>query len=224
MSLLADARDTLLFRIDAERIKRFGWAHLALGLIFTWIVGIGRWYDDEKAIDLQQLGVGSLLYVFVLALVIWIFGKGIANRRNWRYFTVLVYVTLTAPPAIIYALPVEKFFELDIAVKINLWFLAFVAAWRVALLVRLYAVLGEMNRLQTAICATLPVSLIIFIISSAGFANQIVNAMGGLRKDEPQNVDFLTRISGTAFLLSIAVGTTAFILWIAEQVKARKSK
>lgn len=117
----------------------------------------------------------------------------------------------------------KKFFEPDIAVKINLWFLAFVAAWRVALLIRLYAVLGEMNRLQTAECSTLPVSLIIFIISSAGFANQIVNAMGGLRKDEPQNVDFLTRISGTAFLLSIVVGTTAFVLWIAEQVKARKS-
>ncbi len=43
-------------------------------------------------------------------------------------------VCLTAPPALLYAIPVERFFDAATARNINTGFLAFVAAWRVALL------------------------------------------------------------------------------------------
>ncbi len=43
-------------------------------------------------------------------------------------------MSLTSPPAILYAIPVEKLTSLDNARELNVWFLATVASWRVALL------------------------------------------------------------------------------------------
>jgi hypothetical protein len=50
-----------------------------------------------------------------------------------RYERVLTFVTLTAPPALLYAIPVERFMALQDAQITNFWFLAIVALWRVAL-------------------------------------------------------------------------------------------
>ena len=47
----------------------------------------------------------------------------------------LIFVTLTSLPALLYAIPVEKFMALEYAQTANVLFLAVVASWRVALLI-----------------------------------------------------------------------------------------
>lgn len=83
----------LSFRATAEDYARFGAQHLRLALLLTWLVGMGRWWDDPRANMVQKLGVGSLLYVLFLALVI--YGVTLPLRpRRWSYVHVLTFVPL----------------------------------------------------------------------------------------------------------------------------------
>src|SRR5688572_27222895 len=123
----------LTFRLTSEELLQFGWQHLALGMLITWIVGMVRWWDDQGASILQHLGIGSVIYIFILSLILW-FEVVLLRTRNWSYINVLTFVAMTSPPAIIYAIPVEKFLSLERAQFVNLIFLLIVATWRVALL------------------------------------------------------------------------------------------
>src|SRR5215211_6002255 len=97
----------LTFKITREEIFQFNWRHFIIGLIGTWIVGIGRYWDDEGASRLQHLGLGSVIYIFLLAIFIWLIIKPFFVK-NWNYFTVLTFISLTSFPAILYAIPVER--------------------------------------------------------------------------------------------------------------------
>ena len=46
--------------LTREEMLRFGWAHFAFGLICTWIVGVGRYWDHPSAAPWQYAGLGSL--------------------------------------------------------------------------------------------------------------------------------------------------------------------
>lgn len=122
----------LTFRATREDYESLGRRHLIAGLIVCWIVGAGRYWDDSRATLLQHTGVGSVIYVFVLAAVLWVIAKPAAPQR-FSYPGILTFITLTSPPAALYALPVEKWMTLKDANQMNLQFLGVVALWRVLL-------------------------------------------------------------------------------------------
>ena len=62
----------LSFRLGEEEWKCLEWKHLALGMACTWIAGIGRHWDDERAGLIQKSGLGSLAYVLLLGLFLWL--------------------------------------------------------------------------------------------------------------------------------------------------------
>ncbi|HWN11147.1 MAG TPA: hypothetical protein VNO50_18050 [Pyrinomonadaceae bacterium] len=62
----------LTFRLTREEFLHFNYRHLAFGIACTWLVGIGRWWDDPGAHLLQHLGIGSIVYIFLLALLLWL--------------------------------------------------------------------------------------------------------------------------------------------------------
>src|SRR5689334_11993983 len=107
--VIATAARVLTFRATRNELRSFDRRHLFLGFLLTWLVGMGRWWEDPRAGLLQHLGVGSLVYVVILSLFLWLIIKPLAVRT--RYVTVLTYVTLTAPPAILYALPVRSWLD-----------------------------------------------------------------------------------------------------------------
>src|SRR5690554_2060939 len=119
----------LTFKLTREEMLQFSKSHFIAGLIGTWIVGMGRYWDDSGASLLQHLGLGSVIYIFVLAGFIWLILKPF-QVDNWNYFTVLTFIGLTSFPAIFYAIPVELYFSIETANSMNVWFLAIVAAWR----------------------------------------------------------------------------------------------
>ena len=112
---------------------RFNTKHFIAGLFGTWLVGMGRYWDDEGASLLQHLGLGSVIYIFVLAAFIWLIIKPFFVE-DWNYFTVVTFIGLTSFPAILYAIPVEKFVGIGTATTMNVWFLITVASWRLCLL------------------------------------------------------------------------------------------
>src|ERR671913_2320544 len=131
--MLKDILKLLALRISREEILQFSWKHFIVGLTGTWIVGIGRYWDDEAASMLQHLGLGSVLYIFLLALFIWLIIKPFLIDQ-WSYVTVLTFISLTSFPALFYAIPVERIYSIETANTMNVWFLAIVAAWRLCML------------------------------------------------------------------------------------------
>ncbi len=85
-----------IIRLLSLRLSRAGYASLdgsalAVGLIGTWLAGMGRYWDNPQAELLQKLGFGSVLYVFALAALLWLIGLPL-RIAGWRYRTI---VTLT---------------------------------------------------------------------------------------------------------------------------------
>jgi hypothetical protein len=173
----------LTFRGPDAGIQEQWKAHLAVGLLFTWFAGIGRYWDNPKAHLWQHLGFGSVVYVFVLALIIWAFIAPL-RPRDWAYRNVLVFITLTAPPALLYAIPVEKFLSLSTAQDINVWFLAVVALWRVVLLVLFLKRTAGLSGPQIAVAAFLPLTVIVTALAALNLEHVVFEIMAGLREEQ----------------------------------------
>jgi hypothetical protein len=155
----------LTFRLSRADFLALDHKHLVVALLCTWVVGIGRWWDDPRASLLQHAGLGSLVYACILAAVLWLVVLPL-KPRDWTYLRVLTLVAMTAPPGILDAIPVERLFSLRTAGHVNLWFLAAVAAWRVALLVHFLIRFPLIGWVRALLCASLPVTAIVTAVSA----------------------------------------------------------
>jgi hypothetical protein len=158
-SIIATDLRLLTFRSTREELMRLNRGHLIFGLLCAWIVGVGRYWDNPRVHLLQHLGIGSVIYVFVLALFLWLLTWPL-KPHGWSYFRVCTFIALVSPPAILYAVPVEKFLNLETANTVNAWFLFIVAAWRVALLVFFLRRFGLLEWFSVVLATLLPMALI----------------------------------------------------------------
>jgi hypothetical protein len=175
----------LTFRARRETYAEFDRRHLVFGLVATWIVGMGRWWDDPGAHLVQKLGLGSVVYVFALATVLWLFLLPLrTGPLPWRH--VLTLVTLTAPPAAIYAIPVERWMSVEDAIGVNMGFLAVVASWRVAIVVVwMRRALGFLWR-DIAAGLFVPLAGVAWTIAAVNPERaNVIEIMGGVRPPTP---------------------------------------
>ena len=217
--VVATAARLLTFRLTAGEFRGFRPAHLYFGLACTWAVGVGRWWDDPRAGLLQHLGVGSVVYVFILTALLWVVARPLGPRR-WSYRHALTFVALTSPPAVLYAVPVEMLFGLGTARGLNLLFLCVVASWRVGLLVfylRRHAGLGLP---AAAVTTLLPIVAIICTLAVLNLEKAAFAAMGGLRGEPTANdsaYGFLTLLALLSFtLLPVLLVIYAVVWWRAH--------
>src|SRR5687768_8039418 len=101
LGVVTAAARLLTFRLSHDDYLRLDRRHLGFGLATTWLAGIGRYWDHPDAHLLQYAGLGSVVYVVVLSLFLWLLIWPL-RPANWRYERVLTFVTLTAPPALLY--------------------------------------------------------------------------------------------------------------------------
>jgi hypothetical protein len=180
MQILKDIIQLLTFRLNREAMLHFNYKHLLVGVIGTWIVGMGRYWDDPGAKVLQHLGLGSVIYIFVLSAFIWLIVLPF-KVEQWSYKTVLTFISLTSFPAIFYAIPVERYYSLELANLINVRFLAVVALWRLLLL---FFFLSRFTRLSQGNIFTItlmPICLIIATLTILNLHRVVFNIMGGNR-------------------------------------------
>jgi len=187
-----------------EEMLQFNKTHFIAGFVATWIVGIGRYWDDSGASILQHLGLGSVIYIFVLAGFIWLIVKPF-QVDNWNYFTVLTFIGLTSFPAIFYAIPVELYFSIETANTMNVWFLAIVAAWRLGLL---YYFLKHFTRLSAGNILTvtlMPICLIISTLTVLNLHRVVFEIMGGVRNANPHDSSYLVLmlLTGVSIILTL---------------------
>lgn len=169
-------------RATPEEVRVFGDRELAVGALACWVVGIGRCWDDPRAQFLQRLGLGSVAYPFVLGALLWLLFWP-WRIPHWRYKALVAYIALCAPPAILYAVPVEMFLSRDSALIYNSAALAIVAFWRVALLHRYFRVGAGLGGFTALVATVLPVAAIVIGMAMINVSTGVFAAMGGFRGD-----------------------------------------
>jgi hypothetical protein len=216
--VIATAARVLTFRATGDELRGLDRRHLVLGLVLTWLVGIGRWWEDPHAGVLQHLGVGSLLYVVVLSFFLWLIIRPLSARTH--YLNTLTYITLTAPPAILYAIPVRSWFDLAVGQQIRLWFLAIVAIWRVALWARYLIVSVELSPPAAFIVTLFPLTLIVVTLSALNLERVVFDLMGG----RPEEATVNDAAYGVLLFLSLVSVLLLVPLGIAYGVLAIRSR
>lgn len=185
-SILRTTWRVLTFRATPAELHALDGRHFAFGLVCTWLVGIGRYWDDPRADALQHCGAGSVVYVFVLALLLFLVTWGIVPCEA-SYRRILTFVTLTSPPAALYAIPVERFTSVAVASTINAWFLALVALWRVSLWLGYLRRAARCNGVEAAVAGLLPLTVVVTVLTLLSLEHVTFDRMGGLRDPTPND-------------------------------------
>lgn len=182
-TLLREELRLLTFRSVSSAVPAHWLAFLLFGLFFTWLAGVGRYWDNPRAHLWQTLGLGSVVYVFVLAFIIWAMLRAL-RPKNWSYLNVLIFITLTSPPAVLYAIPVERFMTPEAAVSANIWFLAIVATWRLALYAVFLRRTAGLSVVGVIVGTLLPIVMIVVTLAVLNLEHVVFNIMGGIRPEE----------------------------------------
>ncbi len=219
--LFKDQFDLLFFKPFKPATDTHPWHYLIFGLATAWLAGIGRYYDNPKAHLWQHLGLGSVGYCFILAAIVFVLLHPL-KPRNWSYKNVLVFVSFTSLPALLYAIPVERFTSLALAQQLNVGFLAVVAAWRVILFFLFLNRAAGLKHYQIVVAALLPIVFIITILSILNLEHAVFKIMAGLK-----DADKTANDTAYAFLLLLTLGSyilLPFLLvgYIVAIVQARK--
>lgn len=175
--LLRTALRVLFFRASTEELASLDRRHLALGLVASALAGIGRFWDNPGVSVLAHGGGWSVLHVFIVAAVF------VAVARLVRVKTVtttgiLTLVTLSAPPAALFAIPVERFLDPVSARFANLGFLLIVSTWRVALVAWYFTRVGELRAFEATVVALFPVTGVFAALSGRMGVDPLLGIMG----------------------------------------------
>ena len=224
MNLIKTILRLLTFKLTRDEMLQFNQKHFIAGLIGTWIVGMGRYWDDEGASLLQHLGLGSVIYIFVLAAFIWLIIKPFFVE-NWSYFTVVTFIGLTSFPAILYAIPVEKIVTISAANSINVWFLAIVAIWRLILLNYFLKRFTKLSYGNIITVTLMPICLIITTLTALNLHRVVFDLMGGLRDPNAHDDSYfiLILLTGISVILTIPL-LLAYGIGIYNSYKERQVK
>ncbi len=213
----------LAFKPVRPDLARYGNYYLALGLLTAWLAGIGRYWDNPRADLWQYAGLGSLAYVFILSLVLWLLIKPL-RPDNWSYKSVLIFVGMTSPPAILYAIPVEKYFSLETAQIINVWFLAVVAVWRVVLLFLYLMRSAKLGGFTVVVAALLPLVIIVSLLTMLNLEHVVFRIMAGLTEDEKSANDAAYTILVLITYFSVLASPVLFLSYLVIAYQRWKSR
>lgn len=194
----------IFFRFTKKEIHSFTQKHLIIGLTGTWLAGIGRYWDHPDAELLQYAGLGSVIYIFILAMLIYLIVLPY-KLKEWDYFKVLTFISLTSFPAILYAIPVEQFMSMNYAASINAWFLGIVAFWRLALLFRFLKVFDNLKWHNVSFIALFPMCLLIVTLTILNLEKAVFNIMGGLRQTTGREKAYDVLLSLTFFSMILII-------------------
>jgi hypothetical protein len=223
--ILADEFRLLSFRRPSEAMQRQWKGYLMFGLAFTWLAGVGRYWDNPRAELWQHWGLGSVAYVFLLALLIWALLAPL-RPRHWSYRNVLLFITLTAPPAVLYAIPVEQFLSPSVAREVNAWFLGVVAAWRVGLFAMFLRRVAGLSWVAVVVATLLPLTVIVFALVALNLEHVVFELMSGIREEDRSPNDdayFVVFLLAAASIWAAPILAVVYLILVANTRNAARS-
>lgn len=216
----------LTFTAARPELLSIGGKHLLFGLAWTWIVGIGRYWDNPRVGLLQHLGIGSVVYVFLLSLFLWLVIWPL-RPKDWNYFRVLTFISLVSPPAIIYAIPVEQL-DLESANSVNSWFLLIVAVWRVGLLIFFLRRLGQLGTFSIVCGTLLPLCVMVVVLVALNLEKAVFNFMGGFNDRTPNDSAFATlallSLLAYLFFIPLLIGYIIMVIINRRQAQLERAE
>jgi hypothetical protein len=161
--------------------------------------------------------------VFVLAALMWIIVKPVAPER-YTYAGILTFITLTSPPAVLYAIPVEKWMTLKEANLMNLRFLGIVALWRLVLWMHYLRRHGQFRMWMVFSAAAVPLAAIFIVLASLNLHHVVFNIMGGIREADKSSQDAAYEMLFVLSYLSVPVSVLASLGWLAMILQSRRDR
>ena len=223
LQVLIDDWRLLTFRATHDELLTITTKHLAFGLLCAWIVGVGRYWDNSRVGIVQHLGIGSVIYVFVLSSFLWLIIWPL-KPQNWSYLRVATFISLVSPPAILYAIPVQNFFPLQTADAINSWFLLIVAVWRVALLIFFLRRACQLDLASIIVGTFLPLTFIVVVLTELNLEKAVFSLMGGLSEHTANDSAFATlwALSIISLILFIPLLLGYAVLVVVKAIRRRR--
>jgi hypothetical protein len=165
-----------------------------VGLLLVLAAGFAREYDGEDLLHepwhlLIPLGASLASSAFLYLLVRVVAWAHKAERPGLirGYFEFLSLYWMTAPLAVLYAVPVERFLTAADSMRANLAFLGLVAVWRVLLMSRIVSVLwtqGFWTGFVLVMVFADTLAATILVVTPL----PIVSVMGGIRLSESEAI------------------------------------
>lgn len=169
---------------------------LLVGFLFVLSASLARNYDGaalllEPAVLTHGLlaSVGNALVLFTLIYMVAMMRlkhtpDGYAPSFLSGYLSFLGLFWMTAPMGWLYGIPYERMFDRPVAaVEANLWTLALVSIWRVALITRVLAVLWR-TPTGSVLFIVLLFADVVVLIAANTMTTPLINFMGGLQHTE----------------------------------------
>ena len=213
----------LTFRFEGRELHGVTFRHLALGLAFAWLAGVGRYWDNPRAGLFQHLGLGSVAYVLVLSTFLWLLLYPLGPRR-WSWLSVATFVAAVSPPALLYAVPVERFMSLEAARITNFWFLALIALWRVVLYAVFLYRYPELRGNRLFVSLLLPLVLIVFGLTALNLEKAVFEIMAGNSVNPGTSADDAYLLLVALSLFSIYAAPVLVLLYVIGIVQARRER
>ncbi len=212
----------LTFTATREDLLQLGPRHLSFGLICSLIVGIGRYYDNDRVGILQHLGMGSVVYVLLLSLFLWLLIWPL-GPKDWSYIRVAAFVSLVSPPAILYAIPVQYFSSVEVANTWNSVFLGVVATWRIALLIFFLRRLTRLTWSKVVVATLLPLCIIVVALSTLNLEGVVINLTGGFSHESANDSAyfFLVGLSYLTMIMFLPL-LIAYVVMVVQSISARR--
>ncbi|AVP99411.1 hypothetical protein C7S18_20535 [Ahniella affigens] len=216
---MADQVRILSFHLPSRGMADHANRYLLCGLFVTWLAGLGRYWDHPSAQWWQYAGLGSVAYVFVLSALLWLVVVPLRPER-WTYRSVLVFVTMTSLPALLYAIPVERSVDAAEASALNATFLKIVALWRLALLIWFLRHFAKLEWPQAVVTALLPMALIVITLGMLNLEQAVFQIMAGIRDREPTPYDDAYAVVVTLNFLSIVLSPALIGFYLGAIIQA----
>lgn len=197
---------------------------LFVGALFVLVAAFAREYDGEDLLHQPwHLGIPFVASLATSAVLFVILRLALPSRESGERPTRIAYGSLlraywwTAPLALVYAVPVERFLEPGGATAANLLLLLLVSLWRVVLITRAVSVLANVSFGE----ALFPVLLfadavaltLLFVVPLP-----VVSLMGGIRLTESESlisdVSCAVMSLGILAALPLLLGTSVNALWL----------
>ncbi|HEV7298339.1 MAG TPA: hypothetical protein VGN72_03170 [Tepidisphaeraceae bacterium] len=191
-----------------------------VGMVFVGVAALAREYDQE---DLRRqpwhLLIPFAASVALSAALFVLVRSGNREGQFWNgYRQFLGLFWLTAPMALFYAIPYERFLEPAQSVRANLWTLAVVSAWRGFVTARLVQVVTGRGFGASFFLAAF-VADVFAVIALIAAPIPTLQVMGGVRLTEVdqllQSTGLIARLVTIASLPILAI--IASVIWLRER-------
>lgn len=133
----------------------------------------------------------------------------------WRFMGLF---WLTAPMAWLYAVPYERMMSPVDAIRLNLWTLALVALWRVALMIRVVHVLYGIRHVYAFFLVMAFADAVVFTVVTT-VPTPVIDVMGGIRHS--QRDALLASVTFTVTILSVLTAPVWIIGALASSAMLR---